>query len=156
MREIERGAPDGKVAQPPEKQEPDLPMVIQDLFEIDEPVAFLFDDANGGSILLKRIQIGEIGDRIIEGADIDHHDRSLLVFLLIFRVQVIIILFPFGQHHLVRRIGVQIEAGFFVVAVQRGTDEFTTGIFRVFGLFERMRIVTSDQEEEQGDEFLYH
>ena len=131
--------------------------VIDDLFEVYHPVTVDADDADGGGVFFVSIGVGIRGDGIVNGVDVEGEDIGVLKFLLCFGAEPVIVLFPFFEHHPVGRVGVKVEGGFFIIAVEGRADEFAAGVLGVLGFFEGMGVIAGCQQEEgeSGEEDFF-
>src|ERR1700759_1350403 len=96
-----------------------MAMGIEDLFEVDKPFFVDPDHANGGGVFLF-IRIGEgiAGGRVVDRMNIDGEDIGILVFLLFLGARAVAHGLPLGEDVFVGGVGIQVEGGFFVVAVK--------------------------------------
>jgi hypothetical protein len=122
-------------------------LIVQEFFQIHQPIAIDADNADGSSIAFIAIRIRVGSHRIIDRLDIDGQDIRVLILFPFLMGHAIIVFFPFGEQELVGGIRVKVEFGFIVVAVEGGPDELAAGILRVFRLLIRMDVVTSGQQK---------
>ena len=131
--------------------------VIDDLLEIDHPVAFDAHDANGCRVFFVGVGVGVRSDGVVDGVDVEGEDLGVLVFLLCFGAEPVIVFFPLFEHHSIGGVGIQVEGGFFIVAIEGGADEFAARVLGVFGFFEGIGVIAGCQQEDSecGEEDFF-
>jgi hypothetical protein len=89
--------------------------------------------------------------------DVEGEDIGVLVFLLCFGAEPVIVFFPLFEHHFVSGVGIEVEGGFFIVAIEGGADEFAAGVLGVLGFFVGMGVIAGCQQEdgESGEEDFF-
>src|SRR5580658_2970800 len=118
-----------------------LSFMLQDFFQIYQPIAIDTDDPDSGGIPFVTVGIGVGGHRIIDVLNVDRQDIRIFILLPFFVGHAIIPLPPHVEQDLIGGVVVQKKFGLVIIAVEGGPDELATGVLGVVRFFEGMDVI---------------